>query len=60
VSGQAVQMMRVALCLGRVQAWYATGYREGTSAERVAIFPQWLVFRLLFVAAFAVAQKTAR
>jgi hypothetical protein len=53
-------MMRVALCLGRVQAWYATGYREGTSVERVAIFPQWLVFRLLFVAAFAVAQKTAR
>lgn len=50
-------MMRVALCLGRVQAWYAAGYREGTSIERVAIFPCWLVFRALFVAAFAFAQK---
>jgi hypothetical protein len=53
-------MMRVALCLGRVQAWYAAGYREGTPVERIAIFPQWLVFRLLFVAAFTFAQKTTR
>lgn len=50
-------MMRVALCLGRVQDWYAVGYREGTAVERIAIFPCWLVFRLLFVAAFTVAQK---
>ena len=52
--------MRVALCLGRVQAWYATGYREGTAVERVAIFPCWLVFRLLFLATFTLAQMTAR
>jgi hypothetical protein len=45
------------LTLGRVQDWYATGYREGTSLERIAIFPCWLVFRFLFVAAFALAQK---
>lgn len=50
-------MMRVALCLGRIQAWYAAGYREGTAIERVAIFPCWLVFRALFIACFALALK---
>lgn len=50
-------MLRVALCLGRVQGWYAAGYREGTPVERIAIFPCWLVFRLLFVVAFTLAQK---
>jgi hypothetical protein len=52
-----VQMMRVALCPGRVQAWYAVGYREGTRIERIANFPPWLIFRFLFRATFAVAQK---
>ncbi len=52
-------MMRVALCLGQVQAWYARGYREGTRLEQIAIFPRWLVFRLLFIAAFALAQWMA-
>lgn len=50
-------MMRVALCFGRVQAWYAAGFREGTPLERIAIFPCWLVFRGLFMATFAVAQR---
>jgi len=52
-------MMRVALCFGRVQAWYAAGFREGTALERLAIFPCWLVFRGLFVVTFAVAQRLA-
>jgi hypothetical protein len=52
-------MMRVALCLGRVQAWYAVGLREATALERIVIFPCWAVSRLLFVATFAVAQRLA-
>lgn len=52
-------MMQVALALGRVQAWYAVGYREGTPLERISIFPCWLLFRLLFLGAFALAQMTA-
>jgi hypothetical protein len=53
-------MMRVALCFGRVQAWYAAGYREGTRLERIAILPPWLVFQGLFAVTFALAQKLAR
>ena len=53
-------MMRVALCFGRVQAWYAAGYREGTRVERIAILPPWLVFQALFAVTFALAQKLAR
>src|SRR5207244_6326951 len=33
-TGTGFQMMRVALCFGRVQAWYAAGFREGTALER--------------------------
>jgi hypothetical protein len=50
-------MMRVALCFRRVQAWYAAGFREGNLPERIAIFPCWFVFRVLFVATFAVAKR---
>jgi hypothetical protein len=42
--------------LGRVQAWLAAGFREGTILERLLIFPAWLVFRVLFVALFAVCE----
>jgi hypothetical protein len=53
-------MMRVALCLGRVQAWYAAGYREGTRLEQIAILPAWLAFQGLFALTFAIAQRMAR
>ena len=53
-------MMRVALCIGRVQAWYAAGYREATALERIAIFPCLVLFQGLFAISFAVAQKLAR
>lgn len=53
-------MMRVALCLARVQAWYAAGYREGTTLERIAILPCWVVCQGLFAVAFTVAQRLAR
>jgi hypothetical protein len=53
-------MMRVALCLGRIQAWYAVGYREGTRLEKIAIFPPWLAFQCLFAVTFAMAQRLAR
>ncbi len=52
-------MMRIALCLGRVQAWYAAGYREGTTLERIAIFPCWVLVQGLFAGTFAIAQKRA-
>jgi hypothetical protein len=53
-------MMRVALCFGRVQAWYAAGYREGTALERIAILPCLVFFQGLFAASFAVAKRLAR
>lgn len=53
-------MMRVALCFGRAQAWYAAGYREGTAVERIAILPCLLVFQGLFAVSFAVAQRLGR
>lgn len=42
--------------LGRVQAWLAEGFREGTPIERALIFPAWLVFRGLFVAMFSLCE----
>jgi len=45
--------------LGRVQAWLAAGFREGTVLERILIFPAWLVFRLLFVALFSLCEVIA-
>ena len=45
--------------LGRVQAWLAAGFREGTVLERILIFPSWLVFRLLFVALFSLCEVIA-
>jgi len=42
--------------LGRVQAWLAKGFREGTIVERIVIFPAWLVFRVLFVSLFWVCE----
>ena len=50
--------------VGRVAAWLATGYREGTALERVLILPAWLPFRLAFnlgfVASAALAGEAGR
>lgn len=37
------------LQLGKVQAWLAEGYREGTLVERASIFPVWAVCRMSFL-----------
>jgi hypothetical protein len=42
--------------LGRVQAWLAARFREGTILERLLIFPAWLVCRAVFIALFAVCE----
>lgn len=44
-----------AFLFGTIQAWFAAGYRQGTPAEKMMIFVPWLVFRLLFLAAYGCA-----
>jgi hypothetical protein len=41
------------MAVGRVVAWLAAGYRQGTALERALIFPSWLVLRVAFLAGFA-------
>lgn len=42
--------------VGRVVAWLAEGYREGTAVEQVLIFPSWAILRGLFIVGWALAQ----
>jgi len=35
--------------VGRVVAWLAQGYREGTSVEQVLILPSWAILRGAFI-----------
>jgi hypothetical protein len=49
-------MIRTMLAIGRMQAWLAQGYREGTPVERALIFPSWAVFRALFIALLAIVE----
>lgn len=42
--------------VGRVVAWLADGYREGTPVEQVLIFPSWAIFRGLFIVGWALSQ----
>jgi hypothetical protein len=41
------------MAVGRVVAWLAAGYRQGTALERLLIFPSWLVLRVAFMVGFA-------
>jgi hypothetical protein len=47
------------LTFGYPQAWLAKGYREGTSLERVLIWPTWAVFRALFFIAYHAHRRLA-
>ena len=42
--------------VGRVVAWLAEGYREGTPVEQVLIFPSWAILRGLFTVGWGLAQ----
>jgi hypothetical protein len=42
--------------VGRVVAWLAEGYREGTPVEQVLIFPSWAILRGLFIVGWALSQ----
>ena len=42
--------------VGRVVAWLAHGYREGTPVEQVLIFPSWAILRGAFIVGWALAQ----
>lgn len=41
------------MAVGRVVAWLAAGYRQGTALERLLILPSWLVLRIAFLVGFA-------
>jgi len=49
----------VAMLLGRVQAWLAEGYREGTLLERASIFPLWALFRVSFLVLLTACEACA-
>jgi hypothetical protein len=44
---------------GRVAAWLAAGYREGSVLERALILPAWLPFRIAFNVGFVAAAALA-
>lgn len=52
-------LIRPTLALGELQAWLAEGWRQGTAAERVLIWPSWRVVRTVFVVLFAACEKLA-
>jgi hypothetical protein len=43
-------------CVGRVVAWLAAGYREGTPVEQVLIFPSWAILRGAFIVGWVFSQ----
>src|SRR6266550_9056146 len=46
--------------VGRVVAWLAEGYREGTPVEQVLIFPSWGFLRGAFIVGWVLSQLLHR